>query len=121
MNHSDFNEMELQFEIKALRDKIKTLEEENINLRKVVEANDLTDELDELTISDEEYICVQEIKKLKELSDNKAFTGDDAKTLDILYKNLRMIRGLTVDNLNKKRKPKKTDTAQLFKIVEENK
>lgn len=106
---------ELEFEIKALRKKLAELELENDKLKKIVIDNDL-DENDEF-ITDEEFICINEIRKLKQLSEQSGLTKDDVQALDILHKNLRMIRGKSTDG--KKSSKKKSSVAELFKIVED--
>jgi hypothetical protein len=106
---------ELIFEIKALRKKLADLELENDKLKKIVIDNDL-DENDEF-ITDEEFICINEIRKLKQLSEQSGLTKDDVQALDILHKNLRMIRGKSTEG--KKSSKKKASVAELFKIVED--
>jgi len=118
MKKLDSNELAKDIEIQALKDEVNSLREENTKLKKILSENEIDDEIDkELLISDEESICINEIKKLKKLSDIGGLTHEDVKTLDILHKNLRMIRGLSVDG---PKKSKKTASVQeLFKIVEE--
>ena len=81
--------------------------------------NDLDEDIEIDIISDEEAICINEIRKLKQLSDNGSFGKNEAIVLDLLYKNLRMIRGASPDKV--KKSSKKVDKAELFKIVEGNK
>lgn len=71
---------------------------------------------DDAFITDEELICMQEIKTLKQLSDIGQFGKEEAQILDILYKNLRLIRGMSIDKSDKK--SKKLDVKDLFKIVQ---
>jgi len=125
-NKSDSNKtllgMEATFEITALKKRIQQLEEENHKLKQILKDNDLEEEIEGLTqtVTDEEFICVNEIRKLKELSEKGLFTENEAKVLDILYKNLRAIRGQSpVDKSSKSNK--KADVAELFKIVEGSK
>ena len=125
-NKSDSNKtllgMEATFEITALKKRIQQLEEENHKLKQILKDNDLEEEIESLTqtVTDEEFICVNEIRKLKELSEKGLFTENEAKVLDILYKNLRAIRGQSpVDKSSKSNK--KADVAELFKIVEGSK
>lgn len=105
---------ELELEVKALRDRLKKLEDENYSLKRVVSENDLDEEV--VVLSDEEQICVNEIRKLKQLSDAGQFGKNEALVLDILYKNLRIIRGMSEDRSGKKNK--KADVKELFKIIE---
>lgn len=67
------------------------------------------------SITDVEYICKQEIKKLKQLSDAMGLGQEDAKTFDILYKNLRMVLGK-----EEKKSPKGKDMSadELLQLVD---
>lgn len=107
-------EIELEYENKILNERIGELEKEITLLRQIVKDNDLEDEIGEIAISDEEFICINEIKKMKQLSETSGLTKDDVQALDILHKNLRMIRGMKPDKKSKK----KADVKELFKIVE---
>ena len=117
MKKSDSDNMAESFKLKVLKEEVQKLQDENDKLKRIIKENDIEDVDSEVVISDEEYICVNEIKKLKKLSELGSFTQEEAKTLDILYKNLRMIRGMSEDT-NKKRN-KKVDVKELFKIVED--
>ena len=112
---NDYSDVE--YEISELRQKIIKLESENQKMKQVILDNELEEELEGLSsISEEEYICVKGIGHLKKLFENGSFTKDDTQQLDILIKNLRMIRGQS----NKKAKGKKLkteDVAELFSIV----
>lgn len=125
-NKSDSNKsllgMEATFEITALKKRIQDLESENAKLKGILKDNDLEDEIKDLSevLSDEEFICVNEIRKLKELSEKGLFTEQEAKVLDILYKNLRAIRGQSPIEKSSKN-TKKPNVAELFKIVEGSK
>lgn len=117
MKKSDSDKMSESFEIEVLRNEINSLKEENTKLKKILSENELDGEIDkELLMSDEESICVNEIKKLKKLSDLGGLSHEDVKTLDILHKNLRMIRGQSVDSAKKSKKT--ANVQELFKIVE---
>lgn len=106
-----------EYQISILRNKIIELESENQKMKQVILDNDLQDEIEGLSsISEEEYICIKGIGHLKKLFENGTFTKDDTQQLDILIKNLRMIRGQSV-NKNKSKKLKTSDVAELFSIV----
>jgi hypothetical protein len=106
-----------EYQISILRNKIIELESENQKMKQVILDNDLQDEIEGLSsISEEEYICIKGIGHLKKLFENGTFTKDDTQQLDILIKNLRMIRGQSV-NKNKSKKLKTADVAELFSIV----
>lgn len=106
---------ELEIEIAALRKRLKKFEDENYKLRRILQENEI-EEAEGLVISDEEFICINEIRKLKELSQVGSFGREEAQVLDILYKNLRQIRNLSDDKLSKSKK--KPNVAELFKIVD---
>ena len=112
---SDYKDVE--YEISILKDKILQLESENQKMKQVILDNELEDEIDGLdTISEEEYICVKGIGHLKKLFENGTFTKDDTQQLDLLIKNLRMIRGQNSKKA-KGKKLKTEDVAELFSIV----
>ena len=85
---------------------------ENAQMRKTLEEYGAA-ELSPIT--DIEYICVKAIEDLKKLVDGIGLSQDDAKTLDILHKNLRQARG-KLDTKIPKSKVK--SMADLISIVE---
>lgn len=114
-NKVDYSDME--FEVKALRDKIIDLEAQNQKMKQIISDNDLEDELDGFNhMSEEEYICVKGIGHLKHLFESGNFTKDDVQQLDLLVKNLRLIRNQDVKK-SKGKKIKTQDVAELFSIV----
>jgi hypothetical protein len=66
-------------------------------------------------MSAEEKICIDGISGLAKVFQNSTFTKDDAAIFDILNKNLRLIRGQSVDGA---KKSKKASKAELFNILE---
>lgn len=86
--------------------------------KKIIKDNDLESELQQKIdmTSIEEMICLNGIFHLSQLFKQGIFTKDDATTFDVLYKNLRLARGV-VDDKIKKTKP--LNKAQLFSIVQE--
>lgn len=121
-NSKDILDMEASFEVQSLRQRVTQLSKEVDQLKQVIIQNDLGDEIEgfKAPVTDEEYICVNEIAKLKQLSDKGMFTENEAKILDILYKNLRAIRGQSPVEKSGKA-AKKADVQELFKIVEGSK
>lgn len=117
---SNFNEEELLMTIQALRNEISKLEKDILFLKKALVDNDVQLEDQSILMSNEEYICINEISKLKKLSEggNHNFSKDDAQILDTLYKNLRAIRGMSDDKSLKGKKGKPINPSELFKIVE---
>jgi hypothetical protein len=95
-------------ELSLLRNRILELESEVERLTSLVESK---------SQSDEEIICLQEISKLKKISDKYGLTKDEAQLLDIYVKNLQIIRKTNV--VEEKPKTKKLkDPAELFKLVQ---
>lgn len=111
---------ELQaLEITKLRRKILDLEVEVRKYRDILQENDLLDEVDDSSISNEEAICLEQIKMLKELSDKAPLSLEDVKILDLLVKNLLAIRGKApVEDSGKKKKKAEVNVADLLKIAE---
>lgn len=121
MSDKDFQSYpELQaLEITKLRRKILDLEVEVRKYRDILQENDLLDEVDDSSISNEEAICLEQIKMLKELSDKAPLSLEDVKILDLLVKNLLAIRGKApAEDSGKKKKKQTTTVADLLKIVE---
>ena len=50
--------------------------------------------------NDEEFICVEQIKILKERSQTRELDINDVKKLDLLIKNIRLIRSQPTENSN---------------------
>jgi hypothetical protein len=107
---------DLEFQIKAMKESMVDIGTENRILKEIIKLNDLESEIDGIClVSDEEKICIRGIEYLAKLFDSGDFTKDDAQTYDILHKNLRMIRGLSSDQKQKKIKPQ--SKAELLSIV----
>lgn len=107
------SDVEIVLRIEALKKEIDDLKKENMRLHKTLEEYGIEEQS---PISDIEFICVNEIKKLKAVSQLEELTMDHVKNLDTLAKNLRMARG----EFNKKEpiKGAKQSVAELLKIVE---
>ena len=102
---SDILDLELGFELKALRKEIDKLKSEIDTYKKVIKDNELEDEVEGFDgISPEEKICLDGIGHLVELFKNGTYCDADVKNFDLLHKNLRLIRGQNTDS--KKRKGK---------------
>jgi hypothetical protein len=116
LSDSDLIGLEYNGELEALKVKIIELESLNQVLMKVIKDNDLQDEIDMdiQMITDEEYICMNEIRKIKDRSESHGLSEEDAKIFDTMHKNLRTIRGLKVE---KPKKKKQVDVSELLKIV----
>jgi hypothetical protein len=113
----DIKLAELQFRLKAMADDITKLQAEKETLMGIIRANGLEEELGSTKIlSDEEFICVNEIRKLKSISEIRDLTNDETKIFDILFKTLRTIR--TGKDPEPVKKQKMADVKELLKIVE---
>lgn len=120
MDQSDSNlkGMSQEFEVKALRDKIKELEMEIENFKILLREHDIELEgMDQM--SDEEYICIKQIAKLRSISDEGLFDKEQAQVLDLLQKNLKMARGEKVQDRFKMKK-KKLSPQELLKVVKDS-
>lgn len=113
MDQNSSSSMSKEFEIKVLKDEIDDLRKEIESYKKTLASYDI-DEIEEMT--DVEYICIEEIKKLKRLSDTRGLDDVEVKNLDLLHKNLRMIRNQPVEK--KTLKAKVSSVEDLLKIVE---
>ena len=105
-------EIENVGEIKVLKEELREAEKKILGLYKTLEEYGI-DEYSPIT--DVEYICTKGILDLKAIADGMGLTQDDAKTLDILHKNLRMARGKIEV---KEPKGKAQTVEQLLRIVE---
>jgi hypothetical protein len=116
-NHSHSKEMveELLDQNKSLVAEIQKLRIENAKMKLAIKTAEITD--DTLAkISDAEAICIEQIMKLKEQSNVRMFTGEDAKILDTLHRNLLMARG-KLENSIKKSKAKNLSIDELVSIA----
>jgi len=104
-------------DISSFKEQIEVLRDENEKL-KLLLRNGLTNSDG---FSDEEAICVVQLRVLKELSAIRDLTLDEVKKFDLFVKNLRAIRGevVVVQNINE---AETVSTEALFQIVanEEN-
>ena len=108
--------IEAEFEASALRSKVAELEKELLRLQQIIRDNDLDIE-DIPDMSDEEYICISQISKFRALSDQGAFTQEDAKIFDTLVKDLYIIRGKLGAENRKGKKKTKAEIKDLLKIA----
>lgn len=117
---SNLEDMEKNFQkdvdsnVKELNKTIFELKKEVAFLKKVIRDNEL--EIDGLPqLSDEEFICLEQIERLKEASDNMAFDKEQAEIFDKLIKALNIIRNST-SKLTAKKKTSK-NVAELISIA----
>ena len=92
--------------INDLQQKLLSLQSLTSRLTKaelLLDKHGLLEQID--TISNTEAICVEQLQRLKDKSAVMPLTESDIKVLDILHKNLRIVRGAkdTEDNKNTKK------------------
>lgn len=105
--------MESTFELDALRKKISELEKEVYKYQQIIRDNDL--EVEDLPdMSDEEYICISQIARLRDQSEGMAFDQEQTKIFDTLVKDLNLIRG---GSKGKKLKNKKKLPIEELKLI----
>lgn len=115
LSHSKEMVEELLDQNKSLVAEIQKLRIENAKMKLAIKTAEITD--DTLSkISDAEAICIEQIMKLKEQSNVRMFTGEDAKILDTLHRNLLMARG-KLENSIKKSKAKNLSIDELVSIA----
>lgn len=102
--------------IDRLNERIVELEREVFGLRRILESSELDIEDDDLLMTDAEYICRSQIRKLRELADVDAFTEEEARIFEIIHKNLLRVKGIDLKD-EIKRKNKKIDIDNLISIV----
>lgn len=84
-------EGEHAFEIATLKGEIEKLRNQVIKYQILL--NEIDSNANPDLVSDEESICVEQIRKLKDSSGKRTLTSDEVKKLDILHKNLKLSRG----------------------------
>ncbi|MHA2182426.1 MAG: hypothetical protein ACXAAH_13485 [Promethearchaeota archaeon] len=105
-------------EVQILKNEIAKLESEKVRMITIIKNNELEDLLEgEHIVLPEEAICINEIRNLKQLSDQGLFGSDEAKIFDIIAKNYRIIKGLISDDKSKKKKMSREQLGKLFEIV----
>jgi len=91
MDDDNVIDAEQEFEIISLRNEINKLKNEVIKYKILLKEIDSDANPD--IVSDEEAICVEQIRKIKESSGKRELSTDEVKKLDILHKNLKLARG----------------------------
>ena len=110
-------ECENEFHLKTLRDAITQKDAELVRLRILLQEAGV-EEGSEKKISDVEVICVQEIAKLRQLSDDTELDLEQVKKLEILHKNLKLARGET-NRVGKTNQYNKMSDEELKKMLQE--
>lgn len=89
---------DLAIEFKA--ELLTTLERENSDLKKQVEQlkNQLTQQVLGNQITPEELVCIEQIRILQNRSAQRELSLEEVKKLDLLVKNIRLIREQVTEN-----------------------
>ncbi len=82
----------LEAENEMLKEKVAALEK--------MLADSSTSKLLGLDVAPEELICLEQIKLIENTSRARELTLDEVKKLDLLIKNLRLIKNQSTENLN---------------------
>ena len=91
MDGDNVIEAAAEFEVAALKTEIEKLKNELIKYKILL--NEIDSEANPDIVTDEEAICVEQIRKIKENSSKRQLSTDEVKKLDILHKNLKLARG----------------------------
>lgn len=102
MEQTDNNKRLLELEVLVMK------------YKKILEENELLEDVNK--ISDVESLCINELAKLKIISDNGILGLNEIKALDLLHTNLLRAKGQVSDK-EKKKGPVKTP-AELLSILD---
>ncbi len=106
-----------QFElINQLKQEIELVKQENDHLKQLLSSVPKGAIIHSNPMDDEELICIEQIKKLKEQSRNRELTLDEVKKLDLLHKNLKIKRDNSIIDI-KPTKQKSLSSDKLLAIV----
>ena len=106
-----------QFEvINTLTAENEQLKAENTHLKQLLSSIPKGGTINNFPISEEELICIEQISKLKDSSEKRELTLDEIKKLDLLHKNLKMIRDNVVIDV-KPSKQKSLSSDKLLSII----
>lgn len=90
-NDGKLLDAEKELQIKLLKDHISNIEKENTKLKILLKEYGCDESPS--SISDEEAICVQQINRLRKVSETRDLSLDETRKLDLLQKNLKIARG----------------------------
>ena len=108
----------LEMNIQRLTDELRRITTKCTKLEIVATDNGLLEEVG--SVSDAEAICVEQLKKMKDLSEMVVFSKDDATVMDILHKNLKLARGEKLPK-DSRAKVKNYSGAELLEIINDKK
>lgn len=104
---------QLEETVDKLSEKVKSLEKENLEMRVALEEAGIDEK--SVKISETEYICLQQLRMIKEMSEQRPLSKEEVAIVDLLHKNLLMARNIPI---SKKAKEKPKSVSELLKIVE---
>lgn len=114
MNKNNIINMENSFTLKQTKEQLNKALKENDKLKILLKEADPDASAD--LITDAEYICINQISKLKDYAKARDLTPDEIKGLETLNKILRMERGVN-SRISKTGKAKKLSDDALEKII----
>lgn len=84
----------------SLKARIKILEQDNNDLKRQVQALSKMVPADSImNVSDEQFICETEIRRLRDIAISRPLNLEETKKLDILMKNLKSIKDSIKENV----------------------
>jgi len=112
-----FKEAELIAQIQHLSEELRIVKSENMKMKLTlddygIESSDIEE------IPDAEVIAMEQLAKLRELSDNATFTKEEADVYKILTKALMDIRGGSIKRQKKSPKGKDASSDELLKQLQ---
>lgn len=107
-----------EFELITLNNEIERLKGEVIKYKILLK--EIDSEANPEIVSDAEAICVMELRKLKDSSNERPLSTDEVKKLDMLHKNLKLARGEGT-RVGAKNKAGQMSAADLAKIAQGDK
>ena len=96
----------------------KLLEENKLLRSQLGEVESQSSFLTDSLITNEERICLVQIEKLREDSEKRKLSLEEIKMLDLLNKNLRLIRGESTSNLSRGKDVTNTKSLSTLKLME---
>ena len=105
-------EEDSELKLRELTEKVRRLERENLEMSILIEEAGLS--LVENKLSEAEYICLSQLRMLKEQAELRPLDKEEVNMLDVFHKNLLMSRNIPIV---KKSKEKKKSPEELLRII----
>ena len=107
----------LSMTIDQMLTRLNEKDEEIMHLKQMLMQNaPVIGEASPLIVSDEEYIALQQLQKLKEISRTRALSLDETRQFDLLVKNKRLAQG-NATTIEGKKIPQDASTKKLIDIA----